>query len=209
MSESEFQNQTEETLDDERLGLSFLEELRSFMESEEVEELQIETSEGFQIMNREQAGFFLRKVEEIRAQVAAIKAEAVSERNRITSQIDRWEQAELNKCQNAEDHLVGLLRTFAEKELEGKTVKTVNLPYGKLSFVKQSDKFEYDDAKLLEHLEKNGLEEFIQRKPSPKKADLKKKGVVKNGKLIVNGVPVAGVTVTPAGPDNFSVKTDV
>lgn len=187
------------------LSVDFLNSLHDFMDQEEVEHLNIQTTEGFQILDREQAGFFIRKVQDARAQADQIKAEAESERKRLCDQITRWETAELAKCKNGEDYLTSLLKNFADKELDGKSAKTISLPYGKLAFVKQQDSYEYEDATILDFLEKNSMEEFIQRKPSAKKAVLKKAGTVKDGKLIVNKLVVPGITITPAGPDKFSV----
>lgn len=206
MSEVGFEQLKVQEIKSESANADFLSALHEFMDAEEIQTLKVEDNEGFQILNREQAGFFIRKVEEARRQAAEIKAEAEAERKRLVGQIDKWEQAELRKCATAESYLINLLETFAAKELEGKAVKTVNLPYGKLSFKKQGEKFEYDDTKLVAFLEKNKLETFISRKPSAKKTELKEAGAIVNGKLILNGKPVDGITVSPAGPDSFSVK---
>lgn len=209
MSEQTFENQLEERLleeqDDERLSADFLTELRSFMDESEVSELNINMEEGFRITSREQAGFFIRKLQEVRAEAEQINNTANGELKRLSDRVNVWREKELKKLEGTLIYLTDLLRSFTESELEGTNKRSLALPFGTLGFRKQQDKYEYDDAQLLTFLEEQKLESYIQRKPSPKKADLKKNGVVKDGKLFIDGVEVSGITIT-VQEDAFDVK---
>lgn len=201
--EFETQNITEE---DERLSFGFLNDLQDFMDSEEVQELNIDTEgQHFKITSREQAGFFIRKVQEVREEAEQINAAAKKELDRLAAKITTWQEKEIARCANAESYIMSLLENFAEEELAGSDKRSLKLPFGTLGFRKQQDKYEYDDKTLLEFLEENKLETYIQRKPSPKKADLKKVGMVKDGSLYVDGVLIKGITITPQ-EDKFEIK---
>lgn len=209
MSESTFENQLEQNMleehDDERLSADFLTELRSFMDETEVKDLNISMEEGFRITSREQAGFFIRKLQEVRAEAEQINATADGELQRLSHRVNVWKEKELKKLDGSMTYLIDLLRSFAETELEGTNKRSISLPFGTLGFKKQQDKYEYDDAQLLTFLEQQKLEAYIQRKPSAKKADLKKNGVVKDGKLYIDGVEVPGITIITQD-DAFDVK---
>lgn len=202
--EFEVVDQVEE--EDERLSSSFLSSLNDFMEVKEVEDLNIDTQdESFRINTKEQAGFFIRKVQEVRNQAANINETADKEIERLSRRINEWRQKELNKCGSAENYLTTMLQDFALNELSGSDKKSIKLPFGTLGFKKQQDKYEYDDAILLAHLQLNEMNDYIQLKPSPKKAELKKIGQVIDGELHVNGTAIPGITVT-AQDEKFEVK---
>jgi hypothetical protein len=201
----EFEN--EEQQDDERLSPGFLEELHNYMDKEEVKELNINITEddSFQIVNKEQAGFFIRKIQEARQEAEEINENANKEIERISNKVNAWREQELSKCASTEAYILNLLKNFAEKELSDTDKRSIKLPFGTLAFKKQQDKFDYDDAALLQCLENNKLEDYIQRKPSVKKAELKKTGTVKDGKLYIDGVLIEGIVITPQD-DKFEVK---
>lgn len=205
MSELEFQDQ-QQGQEDNRLSVEFLSDLHDYMDQTEVQELDIDTEkEGFRISTREQAGFFIRKLQEARAEAEKINATADQEILRLSASVNNWREKELSKCNNVEGYFTTLLQDFAEKELEGSDKKSLKLPFGTLAFKSQQDKYEYDDKALVEYLKQNNITELIRIKEEPNKVELKKNADVQNGKLVYKGKEVAGVTVTPQDP-KFEVK---
>lgn len=205
MSELEFQDHLKDQ-EDERLSVEFLSDLHDYMDQAEVQELNIDTSkEGFRINSREQAGFFIRKLQEARAEAEQINLSADKEIQRLSASVNTWREKELNRCNNVEGYIISLLQDFAARELEGSDKKSLKLPFGTLAFKSQQDKYEYDDKVLLDYLKQNKINEFIRIKEEPNKVELKKNTEVQNGKLLYKGKEIAGVTVTPQEP-KFEVK---
>lgn len=208
MSEATFEGQPEHVLGlDEEQESDLLSDLHDFMDAEEVQELNISTDEGFRITSKEQAGFFVRKLQELRAEADRINKTADTEIKRISTSVNAWREREIKKLSGNEEWLLGLLKEFAQQEVEGTTKRSVSLPFGTLQFKKQQDKFEYDDKSLLKCLKENPkLASYLkQNEPSPMKAEIKKVGTVKDGKLYVDGVEIQGVTVI-SQPETFDVK---
>lgn len=204
MSELEFQDHLNQ--EDERLSVEFLSDLHDYMDQAEVQELNIDTSkESFRINSREQAGFFIRKLQEARAEAEQINLSADKEIQRLSASVNTWREKELNRCNNVEGYIISLLQDFAARELEGSDKKSLKLPFGTLAFKSQQDKYEYDDKVLLDYLKQNKINEFIRIKEEPNKVELKKNTEVQNGKLLYKGKEIAGVTVTPQEP-KFEVK---
>lgn len=201
IQESEMQRE-----EDERLSVDFLESLTDFVDNVEVKELNIDMSnEAFEITNREQAGFFIRKLQEIREEMDRVNKEAAKETERLQARINAWKEQELKRCQGGEAYMLALLESFAAKELDGTDKKSLKLPYGTLAFTKQQDKFEYDDDALLACLKANNFTDYVRTKEEPNKSELKKVAQVKGDKLYYNDKELDGVTVTPQ-PTKFSVK---
>ena len=112
------------------------------------------------------------------------------------------------------------LRTFGETEIAGTKKRSVKLAAGTLQFTKASDKYEHDDAKILEFInglpKKHHLNSFL--KPQPDKLDwasLKKASEVrevvgadgeKTNRLFFEDTEIPAVTVKTNLPATFSVK---
>jgi hypothetical protein len=177
----------------------FVTSLREFMDEEEVKELEIDVeNESFGIKTKEQANFYVKKLQEAREQALHINETANAEIERNTGIVNRWREQQLATIEGQLTYLTGMLETYAQSELQDSSKKSIKLPHGTLQFRKQQDKFEYDDNALLEFLEANPSlkEKYVQYKPSAKKAELKKIGEVKNGTLVVENVALPGITVT-------------
>lgn len=188
--------------------LNFLESLKEFMDQEEIKDLNINDPESFQIQSKEQANYFVKKILEIRSQQNEINKLADNEIKKTTTRVNQWRESEIEKTQQDEEYIMGLLRTFAEKEIVNvKKGKTIKLPFGSLSFKKQQPKYEYDDKKLLEVLESADdlKKQFVEYKSSAKKQELKKAGVVIENKLYINNKVIDGVTITPQD-EKFEIK---
>lgn len=199
-NELEFQSEQEQ-----KTGNSFLDDLLSFVEEAEVEELNLTAvDEGFSIQNMDQANFIAKKVKEVRAEMeeAAETAQAYLESHQ--EKISNWLEKTQNPLRNQEAYLLRLLENFARTKLEGSNKKSLKLIEGTLQFRKQQDKYEYEDNVLLTYAE-NNLPQFIKTKLSVDKTELKKKATVKNGEIYIDGVLVPGITVT-SQDEKFDVK---
>ena len=101
----------------------------------------------------------------------------------------------------------GLLRVYAEKlKANDPELKTHKLPFGKLQFRKQRNKWVYDNEKLLEFAEKN-LKEAIKIRKRVDKRILKNKVKVVGDKAVIaqTGEVVAGINIIERG-EKFKVK---
>jgi phage host-nuclease inhibitor protein Gam len=197
---------TEEREQDSRLSEDFLEGLHDYMDEEEIKELNIQDMDTFQIKNKEQANYFIKKIMDVRSEASNINHIADTEITKTKIRVDAWREKELNKLARDEEYITNLLEIFAAKELEGAKKKSLSLPYGSIGFRAQQPEYTYDDKTLLEFL--LGHEEyakFINYKPSTNKTDLKKTATVKDGKLYIDGIEIPGVTVTERDP-KFEVK---
>jgi len=202
MSINELELQPEQ---EQKTGNSFLDDLLSFVEEAEVEELDLTTvDEGFSIQNMDQANFIAKKVKEVRAEMEEAAETAQAYLESYQEKISNWLEKTQNPLRNQEAYLLRLLENFARTKLEGSNKKSLKLIEGTLQFRKQQDKYEYEDNVLLTYAE-NNLPQFIKTKLSVDKTELKKKATVKNGELYIDGVLVPGVTVT-AQDEKFDVK---
>lgn len=88
-----------------------------------------------------------------------------------------------------------------------KTQATYNLPSGKLLLKQREPEFVKDDAKLVEWLENNELNQLVKIKKSPDWATLKKDVSIVNNKVVstYTGEIVEGITVIQRDPE-FKVE---
>lgn len=83
-----------------------------------------------------------------------------------------------------------------------KTQESYTLPSGKLILKYPGPEFQKDDEKLIEFLEKNGYEEFIQIKKLPKWGEFKKNVIVSGQNVITqDGLVVEGVKAVERAPE--------
>lgn len=190
----------------------FMEDLHSFMEEEEVKVLGIDIEkEGFKIETKEQANYFLKKLSEAEMEIEEVQAAAKKEIEEVKQRVDSWLTTQLNPLQRSVQYYTTLLQNFADDmDLKNAKKKTISLPYGKLSYKNQQDKYEYNDEKAaIAFLETDDSlkKKYVNYKPALNKTDLKKQAVVKNGKLFIDGKEVPGIEVIPQD-QAFIVKAD-
>lgn len=184
---------------------SFLDDLLTFVEESEVEELDLTAvSEGFSIQSMDQANYIARKLKEVRAEQSEAELTAKRYLSAYQEKVQNWLEKVSNPLKNQEEFYLRLLEDFAAQKLEGSSKKSLKLIEGTLQFRKQTDQYEYEDETLLAFAEEE-LPEYIKIKPSVDKSKLKKDGTVRNGQLYINDKLVPGVTVT-AREDKFDVK---
>nr|OQX98718.1 MAG: hypothetical protein B6I27_02125 [Erwiniaceae bacterium 4572_131] len=187
----------------------FLKDLHEFIDAEEQQELGLtDDNKTFFITNKQQAGYYIRKLKELIEKNDEIKETAEKERKKFTSKIDAWEKNLLASNNRGIEYFENLLKIFAQKELEGKKTKLLKLPFGTLQFKKQANKYDYDDDVLLAFIQtQKELEEYLKHveKTTVDKTKLKKVGTVENNKLYINNIEVEGIDIK-IREDNFIVK---
>lgn len=184
----------------------FISELRGFMDDVEIQDLNITQEDSFRITSRDQANYFVRKVMDLKNQEQEIIMTAKQEAERLLGMIKQWEEKELSTIHSGMDYFNGLLREYAESELDGTKKRSIKLPFGTLQFRAQQPKFNYDDDTLktyLQGLSSDLVEEKVEYKVN--KTELKKRAMVVDGKLMLDGKVVDGVTIETLD-DKFEVK---
>jgi len=164
----------------------------------------------FVIDNAQKANWALRKIKHLKKKKNKNKDFAEKEIEVIEAEIEEirnWLDTINGSLDKDISYMEGLLRVYAEKLKEDDPeLKTHKLPFGKLQFRKQRDKWEYDNQKLIEFAEKN-LKEAIKISKRVDKRILKNKVKVVGDKAVVaqTGEVVAGVKVIERG-EKFKVK---
>lgn len=169
----------------------------------EVEEIKAQ-AHRFTVNTVDEANWALRKLAAIEAKRQEVKALQEQELYRIK----QWAEKELSQLDGDTEYFNILLSEFAGRQREADPkFKKVSTPYGSVAFQKQQDKWEYNDAVLLDSLKQAGLTELIRIKEEPNKVDLKKRAAVKDGVVVDpdTGAILDGVTVM-AQPDKLVVK---
>ncbi|WP_048744524.1 host-nuclease inhibitor Gam family protein [Paenibacillus sp. P22] len=169
----------------------------------DIEEIK-EQPQRFSVNTVEEANWALRKLSAIEAKRNEIKALAEQEMKRIKQWLE-WESTSLD---DSTAYFNGLLSEYAYRQRDqDPKFKKFTTPYGSVAFKKQQDKWEYDDAALLDSLRSSGLTELIRVKEEPNKVELKKRVAVKDG-LVVDpetGSVLEGVQVI-VQPDKLVVE---
>lgn len=184
----------------------FFNDLKTYMDDVETTSLDIIKDDTFKIESKEQAGYFLRKILDLKAQKEEIILTAKSETERLLSIINSWQEKETTNLDNTIDYFSCLLKEFTEKELENSEKRSIKLPFGTLGFKKQPPHYDYDDSLVKEWLKKENselLEKVVDFKYN--KTDLKKIAVIKDNQLFLNGKAIDGITVTNQ-EDLFIIK---
>lgn len=161
-------------------------------------------SSGFKIENDEQANWALRKIMHIEEEIEASRELADAEIKKIKSWLEKTEK-QLN---NDKEYFEELLLEYAKQEkIHEQRKKSKALPNGRIRFRKVPAKWEMDNKKVVEELERIGRTDLIRIKKEPKKTDIKRELVVNKGKAVLpeTGEVIDGITVLDQGL-KFEVK---
>jgi phage host-nuclease inhibitor protein Gam len=176
-------------------------------ELDEIEQQEAEERQSFQVTDLESLNWVFRKMAAIEAKKTDVNKLAASEICRI----EDYRKRELDKLQRDTEYFQGLVGVYAaqRREVDPK-FKSEKTPYGSLTLKKQQPKWNYDDQKVVEWLDKNGYDHLIRVKEEPIKADIKKVFVVSDKGQVVDedGVVVEGILVETRG-DELVIKTEV
>ena len=119
------------------------------------------------------------------------------------------EDKQINSYMNQKAYYNRALEDFARRELENSNKKSIKLPSGTISIKKQQPHYNYQDDTILEWLQEYCPDLVKTVIPEPKhsidKKELKKRTVIDEGVLYLNGIEVPGVIVE-IREDKFEVK---
>lgn len=178
--------------------------LLSFIEDQEVNELNINNKTTFVIENMDQANYAAKRVKRLRKEQEEITKTGLDQLKSYEEKVREWIEKSTSSLASTEQYYIKLLEEYAKKQLEGSKKKSLKLIEGTIGFKKQQDKYEYEENVLIDFLEKSHPN-YIKKTSSIDKASLKKEGTAKDGMLYFNDTPIPGVTVIPQG-ETFEVK---
>jgi len=167
-----------------------------------------EQKERFQIKDKEQAAWAMRKLYKLEAEKAEVQRIAQAEIDRIKE----WENGEVEQIEKQAEFFRGLLEEYHRKVIaENPKQKTIKLPHGKLKIRAQQPAWKYDNEELLKWLKQN-RPELVKRKviESPDKVSLKKIATIVNGRAVTfdSGENIPGVEIEEREA-KFSVEVDL
>lgn len=175
----------------------------------ELEEVEIFTGQDrdqFKIDNISALNWALRKLSALEAKRKEVNQLADEEVSRIES----YRKSELDKLQHSVDFFNSLIAEYAiKRKEEDPNFKSEKTPYGRIGFRKQQPKWEYDDEKVVEFLQKNDYWDLIRIKKEPVKTEVKKLFTPHSDGNVYdeNGQVVEGITVTEQ-PEKLDVKVE-
>lgn len=177
-------------------------------ELEEIEgmDLNEETKERFKIEDTEQLNWAMRKIAALNNKKNGIDELVAKEMERLTS----WREKECESINHSKSFFEGLIMEYAMSErAKDKDFKKASTPYGKVTFTKQQPKWNYDDAKLLDHLESVSALDLIRIKKEPNKVEIKKRFAAKENGLVTDqeGTIIPGIKVEYL-EDRLSIKVE-
>lgn len=171
-------------------------------ELKNIEAMDEEQKSRFKITDLSSLNWALRKL-------AAIEAHRKEIDKMVDDQIAELEHFRQNSHAKHGDSYTffnSLIEEYAAKKREQDPGFRDVTPYGSVTYHKQQPKWNYDDEKLLKHLEDNELTDFIRVKKEPSKTDIKKQFKVADGKVYdITGQEVEGIVVEEQ-PDKLVVK---
>ena len=168
--------------------------------------MDIETREEFQITDDRSAEWAIKKIKAAEDEYVRLMELVQAERKELDMKAE-----ELSKHLESETgYLKGLLFKYFEtvEKKETKTQSSYKLLSGSLVLRKPSVKIvKPDETKLVEFLEANGYEKFVQTKKSAAWGEFKKEVEIKDGQVILDDTgEVLDWIETEEDPGKFEVK---
>jgi len=160
--------------------------------------------ESFAVTDDSKANWALRKIGQLNDQINDNNALAQSEIDKI----EQWNKEVNVSAGNSIDYFQSLLAQYAaDKKAEDPKFKSLKLPNGNFGFRKRQPKWNYDNDKVVQALERAEMTDLIRVKKEPAKADIKKAFSVNDGQVInpLTGEVIEGITIEEQ-PDRFNVK---
>lgn len=157
---------------------------------------------AFEVTDAASADWVLRKLAAIAAQEAEDNAVVAD----LVRSATEWQRSRQQARAADVAFFEGLLREWHESRLaQDPNLRSIDLPSGTLQFRKQPDKWNRDEAAILDWLEEQGHTTFTKKALTW--AEFKKEATVKDGKAYWNhtGELVPSISVV-AVDDKFSAK---
>ena len=190
----------------------FLNELNEFMKEEEAKQLNIQQDENnnYLINDRAQANYFINLSKQCDNDIESLKEFVAQERERYLNNLQKFEEQQIESINKKKEYYNRALEDFMRRELDATGKKTLKLPNGTLSIKKQQPHYNYvSEEEMLLWMETNHPELVKITRPEPKisvdKKELKKRAIIDNGALILDGSEVPGVNISEVD-DVFSLK---
>lgn len=175
----------------------------------ELEQIDIEseeTKERFMIDSAEKLSWAFRKLKALKKEKTDIDGVAEAELYRIK----KWHEAEAKKIDNSLAFFESLIMMYAmKKRTENPEFKMESTPYGKVRYVKQRDRWVYDDTVLVRWLFEEDKTEFIKTEHTPRKDEIKRRFEVRGTEVIdkETGEKVPGIRVEELG-EKIEIKEE-
>lgn len=177
-------------------------------ELEEVELMEEEEKQRFEITDKEQLNWSFRKINALKKEINEIENLAKKE----TERINDWKNKESKSHLDNIEYFEMLIKQYALKQRDNNDkFKKESTPYGSVAFRKQQPAYEYkDEQATLEWLKQNKKTDLINVKESVKKTEIKKTFKRHNDVLIDNetGEVVPGVSVVER-EDSIKINVEV
>lgn len=185
---------------------NFKEELREYIDQQEMKELKYSLDDGYDIPDMATANYVVKKLKEVREQKQAIEQQAQEALDEYTIKVDSFKRGALAPLDYAEERYVQQLTMFLEHNLTGKQ-RSIKLINGTIGFRKNQPRIIYDEEALLNFLEEKGLDEYLQTKTMLNKKEIRSQLLSQNPKdcPTLGGVPLSGVMIEEQ-PDSFTLK---
>jgi hypothetical protein len=147
------------------------------------------------IDNQEQANYLLGKLNALETQITDAETTAGKYLSKTAARVENWKQSVVTPLRAKADVYKSLLRGWAEQQLTGARSKQIKLINGTLKF-KTTAKYDYqDEAAILDFLTRHSPD-CLRVKREIDKSRLKTAGTVADERLLLDGQPVPGLTVS-------------
>ena len=132
---------------------SLMDELKESIMEDEAKELGlVNVDENYKILDANSANFFLKRLEELKAEEDEINEMCDGEIERFTQKVNTFRDNRLTTVKNTQNYFKKYLKQYAEEQLANSKKKSIKLPFGTLQFRKATSQYTYDDDKLLSFL---------------------------------------------------------
>lgn len=182
------------------------------LELDELQEItfhlpETEVKQRFKINSLESLNWALRKLAALDNKLLDARELAAKEKARI----QQWLDKETQSIEESRQFFQMLIEEYAREQRAADPKWKASTPYGKVSFRKQQQKWEYDEKKALESVQSAGLDKFVRVKHELDKVMLK--GAVKvleDGRVVdpESGAIIEGVLVTEQ-PEALKVEVNI
>lgn len=191
----------------------FINFMEDFLIEDEAKELGIkitgEEEELPKINSLQQANFYVKLVKSIDEDINNIELLCKEELQKYQDRISRYKSSQIEPLLRQREYFSNLLKNYTEHELADSKKRSIKLPNGTLALTKQLPIWEYEDEdSIIETLKSIKCNDLINVKveESINKKELKKETVIdENGRVLVNGYEIPGITITKRD-DKFTVK---
>lgn len=177
---------------------NLIDDLNSFMDDFLEEDLEVkDVLEEKQPMNNERANYLVNSCNKMRKEIADVNELCDKEIKRQIDGINSFREKRTKELENSIDFIESILYRYLLSETANKKIKKIKLPSGTLSIKKATNKFVYDDQKLMDFINTNA-KSYIKEKItySVDKTELKKSISIIDDKAYIGDTLIDGIEIT-------------